>query len=195
MSTCGGHAMHLTHRGFTLPEVLIAMTIGSVLLLGAARFLPALQRAMLAQTRQQALEDEIWQRLYTMAKHVQRAGYCRGLCSGQPLVINPQASCIIVQWDGNSNGVWDRAPAKEPDQTGFRLHDGALETRRGATSCQDKSWDKMTEPETITVEQFSVTHLRPEGFHSQLTLTLAASVTGHPDEHIIARHSVTGYNL
>jgi len=34
--------MQLTEGGFSLLEVLIAMTIGSVLLLSAARFLPAL---------------------------------------------------------------------------------------------------------------------------------------------------------
>ena len=187
--------MQLTTRGFTLLEVLIAMAIGSVLLICTARFLPGLQMAMLQQTRKQALEDEVWQRLYTIAKHVQRAGYCRGVCSGKALMISPQASCIIVQWDGNSNGVWDSAPAKEADQTGFRLQDGALETRRGAASCQDKGWDKMTEPDMITVEQFSVTQQRHNGYHSEVILTLEASVTGHPDERIAARHSVTGYNL
>lgn len=187
--------MHLTTRGFTLLEVLIAMAIGSVLLLCAARFLPGLQMAMLRQTRQQALEDDVWQRLYTVAKHVQRAGYCRGVCNGQPLMINPQASCIIVQWDGNSNGVWDSAPAKEADQMGFRLQDGALESRRGAASCQDKGWDKMTEPDAMVVEQFSVTWQRHNGYHSEVTIALEASVAGHPDERVTARHSVTGYNL
>ena len=195
MSTRTDNTMHLTTRGFTLLEVLIAMAIGSVLLLCAARFLPGLQMAMLQQTRKQALEDEIWQRLYTVAKHVQRAGYCRGVCRGKPLMISPQASCLIVQWDSNSNGVWDSAPVKEADQVGFRLQDGALETRRGATSCQDKGWEKMTEPETIMVEQFSVTLQRHKGYHSEVTLTLEASVTGHRVERVSARHSVTGYNL
>ncbi len=41
---------------FSLIETLIAMAIGAVLLLGAARFLPALQRRVLRQTQQQALE-------------------------------------------------------------------------------------------------------------------------------------------
>ena len=44
--------MPVTCRGFSLPETLIAMAISSVLLLGSARFLPALQWATLRQTRQ-----------------------------------------------------------------------------------------------------------------------------------------------
>ena len=45
-------------RGFSLLEVLIAMAISSVLLLGASRFLPALQLGVLQQMRQQALEED-----------------------------------------------------------------------------------------------------------------------------------------
>ena len=48
-------------RGFSLLEVLIAMAISSILLLGASRFLPALQRGIFQQMRQQALEDDLWQ--------------------------------------------------------------------------------------------------------------------------------------
>jgi prepilin peptidase dependent protein B len=69
--------MSVNERGFSLLEVLIAMAISSILLLSSARFLPALQREILRNTRQLALEDEIWQRAYTVAKHLQRAGYCR----------------------------------------------------------------------------------------------------------------------
>ena len=71
-------------RGFSLLEVLIAMAISSVLLLGASRFLPALQLGVLQQMRQQALEEDLWQPLFTVAKHIQRAGYCAGdTCHGE----------------------------------------------------------------------------------------------------------------
>ena len=60
--------MPVKEQGFSLLEVLIAMAISSVLLLGAARFLPALQRESLTSTRKLALEDEIWLRVFTVAK-------------------------------------------------------------------------------------------------------------------------------
>lgn len=58
--------MPVKEQGFSLLEVLIAMAISSVLLLGAARFLPALQRESLTSTRKLALEDEIWLRVFTV---------------------------------------------------------------------------------------------------------------------------------
>lgn len=187
--------MLINQRGFSLLEVLIAMLIGSVLLISAAKFLPGLQRAMIAQTRKQALDDEVWQRVYTVAKHLQRAGFCRGECQGSPLVINAQGLCVIVQWDGNANGKWDRTPSDESDQTGFRLQDGALETLRGADSCSGKGWEKMTDPRLLNITRFSVAQRKHSGFADELTVTLAASVAGHADEQIAASFSVTGYNL
>ena len=48
--------MPLIPRGFSLAETLISMAIGAILLMGAARFLPALQRQALRQTQQQSLD-------------------------------------------------------------------------------------------------------------------------------------------
>ena len=99
--------MPLIPRGFSLAETLISMAIGAILLMGAARFLPALQRQALRQTQQQSLDNELWQRVYTVAKHLQRAGYCAGQCEGQPLLIASGGRCALVRWDSNSNGAWD----------------------------------------------------------------------------------------
>lgn len=138
--------MSVKQSGFSLPEMLIAMAISAVLLLGSARFLPALQWAALRQTRQQSLENELWQRIYTVAKHLQRAGYCRGLCRGQALYIAGGGDCLLVSWDSNSDGVWNSAPSSESDTTGFRLRDGALETLRGASACSGKGWGENDQP-------------------------------------------------
>lgn len=187
--------MQLTQGGFSLLEVLLAMAIGSVLLLSAARFLPALQTAMLYQTRQQTLEEALWQHLYTLGKHLQRAGYCRGECNGQPLVIGRQGACVIVQWDANSNGRWEHSPLSEAEQTGFRLQNGVLETRQGAESCEEKGWDKITDPATVSVQRFTVVR-QPQGVLTPtLTVTLAAAPYNHPQETTSATYSVLGYNL
>lgn len=60
-----------------------------------------------------------------------------------------------MQWDANSNGIWDREPVKESDQIGFRLKEHVLETLRGATSCEGKGWDKVTNPDAIIIDTFS----------------------------------------
>lgn len=187
--------MSINERGFSLLEVLIAMAISSVLLLGAARFLPALQRDILRNTRYLALEDEVWQRVYTVAKHLQRAGYCRGNCAGEGVMIAGKADCIIARWDANSNGVWETMPAKDADVIGFRLQDNVLETLRGATSCEGKGWDKMTDPAAINIEAFEVERLNVSGFAPVFTLRLRATHNADPQRVMEALYSVTGFNL
>lgn len=182
-------------RGFSLAEVLIALAIGSVLLLSTSRFLPALQGAVLRQTQALALEDELWQRALTVAKHLQRAGYCRGSCSGQPLILGNGGSCALVQWDANGNGHWDPASSAAPEQFGFRLQNAALETLRGATSCEGKNWERITEPTSIQVQAFQVKRLQNSGFAPGLTVTLSAVLTRNPGQSATVQYSVTGYNL
>lgn len=187
--------MSVNERGFSLLEVLIAMAISSILLLSSARFLPALQREILRNTRQLALEDEIWQRVYTVAKHLQRAGYCRGNCVGEGLVISAKGDCVIARWDANSNGVWESSPAKEADTIGFRLQDKVLETLRGATNCNGKGWEKMTDPATIQIEAFQVERLNISEYSPLLTLRLRGVNNVEPQKVIEAVYSVTGFNL
>jgi len=187
--------MPVAQRGFSLIETLIAMAIGSLLLLGASRFLPGLQRAVLQQSRQQALEDELWQRVYTVAKHLQRAGYCRGQCVGNPLIIERSGACVLIKWDANSNGIWDVSSAATSDVIGFRLQNGALETLRGASSCEDNHWDKMTDPQTLRVTRFEISRYSRAGFVPELTITLAAESISRPRRMATAVYSVAGYNL
>lgn len=73
------------------------MAIGSLLLMGACRFLPALQRHILRQGEQLALENELWQRVHAVGKHLQRAGYCRGACGGAGLEPAAGGECLIVR--------------------------------------------------------------------------------------------------
>ena len=187
--------MSVNERGFSLLETLIAMAISSILLLSSVRFLPALQREILRNTRQLVLEDEIWQRVYTVAKHLQRAGYCRGNCVGEGLVISAKGDCVIARWDANSNGVWESGPVKEADSIGFRLQDKVLETVRGATGCTGKGWEKMTDPATMKIEAFQVERLNFSGYSPLLTLRLRGVSNDQPQKVVEAIYSVTGFNL
>jgi prepilin peptidase dependent protein B len=185
--------MPVNQQGFSLVEVLIAMAIGSVLLLTTARFLPALQMATLRQTQRQVMEEEVWQRLLTVSRHIQRAGFCRGACSGEGITL--QSGCVLVRWDGNLNGVWDEAPSANADTTGFRLNDGVLETLRGAMNCTGKGWEKMTDPDFILVDEFSVERLNTAGFAPEFAMTLAVHLKSRPGVQVSAHYSVTGHNL
>ena len=189
-----GRFMSMRQRGFSLIEVLIATAISSLLLVSASRFLPGLQRAVLLQSGQREREEEVWQRLFALGKHLQRAGYCAGNCQGQGLVIGREGSCVIVRWDATSNGNWDNT-ASENDSTGFRLEAGALEMLRGATSCEGKGWEKLTEPDKLVILHFMVRKVEHAGFAPELNIELTASRKGEQREPYQALYEVTGYNL
>ena len=180
-------------QGFSLVEVLVAMAISSVLLLATARFLPALQRAALHQTQKQALEEEIAQRLYTLARHIQRAGFCQGACVGEGLELQP--NCLLARWDSNLNGRWEEAPTQSADVTGFRLQNGVLETLRGATACAGKGWEKMTDPGFAIVDSFVVRRQNISGFAPEFDIELAAHLKARPEMQVSVRFSATGHNL
>ncbi|EPF0315398.1 prepilin peptidase-dependent protein [Enterobacter chuandaensis] len=186
--------MSMKQRGFSLTEVLIATAISSLLLISASRFLPGLQRAVLLQSGQRELEEEVWQRLFALGKQLQRAGYCAGNCQEQGLAIARQGSCIIARWDANSNGRWDRS-ASENDSTGFRLESGALETLRGAISCDGKGWEKLTDPDRLVITHFLVRKVEHAGFAPELNIELSAIHKGEQGKPYQALYAVTGYNL
>lgn len=185
--------MSVNQHGFSLVEVLIAMAISSVLLLSTARFLPALHKAAIIQTQQQALEEEVWQRLFTVARYLQRAGFCRGSCTGEGITLEHQ--CVLVRWDSNLNGVWELKPPGNSDITGFRLNNGALETQRGATNCSGKGWERMTDPDFLSVDAFSIVRHNRSGYAPEFDLTLAAHLALRPEVKASASYSVTGHNL
>lgn len=185
--------MSVKQQGFSLVEVLVAMAISSVLLLATVRFLPALQMAALRQTQRQALEEEVWQRVFTVARQVQRAGFCRGTCGAEGLQI--EAHCILSRWDSNLNGVWEETPAANAEVTGFRLQNGVLETLRGATNCSGKGWEKMTDPNVVIVEAFAVRRQNISGFAPEFIVMLQAHLKRRPEIQVSAYYSVTGHNL
>ncbi|MCK6904446.1 prepilin peptidase-dependent protein [Enterobacter pseudoroggenkampii] len=186
--------MLMRQRGFSLTEVLIATAMSSLLLISASRFLPGLQRAVLLQSGQRELEEEVWQHLFALGKRLQRAGYCAGNCQGQALVTARLGGCVIVRWDANSNGNWDSS-ASENDSTGFRLESGALETQRGATSCEGKGWEKLTDPDRLVITRFVVSKVEHAGFAPEVNIELAAMRKGGQGEPWEASYTVTGYNL
>lgn len=186
--------MLASERGFSLLEVLIATAISSILLMGAARYLPALQRGVLEQTRAQMVEDDVWQRTLVIARHLQRAGYCASrVCAGEAIRLSP--GCALIRWDTRQMNTGAEKAIDNADVTGFRLREGALETLRGATSCDGKGWERMTEPGRLRVDAFSVSRQDLTGFAPVFTVVLMGRSGARGSSPVQASFSVTAYNL
>lgn len=159
-------------RGFTLVEMLVALAIAAILLLGASRFLPLLTAANLRQLMHAQLVDELAQMAFALEKAIRRAGYCHGSCLGQALRLNGgDRGCLLLRWDGNSNGRWEGPAAAESDGYGYRLRNGNLEAQRGVTDCQGAGWEKLNDPRTVRITAF---RLQQQGQRVQFTLEAQA---------------------
>ncbi|MBJ3813830.1 prepilin peptidase-dependent protein [Shimwellia pseudoproteus] len=143
-------------QGFTLPELLLALSLGSLIMLGAMRFLPALQHGALATTQRHQTQTLLWQLALSIGKSVRRAGYCNGQCAGVGLRLFPAGDCLVAQWDFNSNGRWDTSPPDQAEQIAYRLSGTDLEIRRGATDCRGTGWQKMHDPAALRIVSFRV---------------------------------------
>lgn len=144
-------------QGFTLLEMLMSLAIGSLLILGAARTLPQLQRQNLRLMMQAQLHEDMQQIMHTLEKAIRRAGYCHGSC-GRPAqrAMDVTSGCLLVRWDENSNGRWEAAGRDDSEIYGYRLRDNSLEMQRGVTDCRGAGWERLNDPRRTGIHAFAV---------------------------------------
>lgn len=180
----------MKQSGFSLAEMLVALAISSVLLLSAARLLPALQRNNLQILMRVQLQEELQLMMFSLEKSVLRAGYCRGACSGPGLTIGAGGRCLLVRWDENSNGKWEGVESSDSDFYGYRWRDGSLETQRGVDRCDGGGWERLNDPRTVTIEAFRVTKV-----DRQIRLVITAFAKAFPSVRLTAERWFTAANL
>ncbi|EOS95987.1 Prepilin peptidase dependent protein B [Erwinia tracheiphila PSU-1] len=181
----------MKHSGFTLPEILIALAITSVLLLGAARFVPQLQIADLRMLMMLQLNEELRLIMGTLEKAVRRAGYCRGECGeGALSIVQQSGTCLLLRWDENSNGKWEDVENQNSDYYGYRLREGSLEAQRGVDSCTSSGWEKLNDPSAITITAFQVLRV-----NRQIRLKLSGTALAFPQSSVTLESWVTAENL
>lgn len=178
-------------QGFTLLEVLIALAVGSVLMLGATRTLPLLVQHNQRLLMQVQLQEELQQIAWRLGKALQRTGYCHGQCAGPALRIRPPpAACLLLRWDENSNGRWEEPGRDNSEWWGYRLRAGNLEMQRGVASCEGPGWEKLNDPAQVGIRQFAVTR---EG--RQFRLLLSAFAVAWPAVTLTLDQRVSAENL
>ncbi len=129
----------MSRRGFSLAEALIAMAIGSLLLMGPAAFCLPLQRHILRQGEQLALEgSRLWQRVHAVGKHLQRAPGTAGDRAAEPGV-ELAAGGECVRWDARTAG--DGASSSGGRQPPA---DGAGDPARRPGDCRGGGWGEKS---------------------------------------------------
>ncbi|ACS86787.1 prepilin peptidase-dependent protein [Musicola paradisiaca] len=184
-------------RGFTLPEVMLAMGFGSLITLAAAGVLPVLHARVQSSASYFRLEQALSQALFTIEKDVRRAGFCAGACGGLPVTLNTgedgQALCFSLAYDINANGQWEQGERGDAEHYGYRLRNGALEVQTGGAGCQGSRWEKLLDPAEIKLTRFVVR--RQAGEHQRLYfLTLEGHWTSHPAISLNVTRWVAGRN-
>ncbi|MDR0805870.1 MAG: prepilin peptidase-dependent protein [Enterobacteriaceae bacterium] len=157
--------------GFSLIEMLLAMLLISMMMVGAAAMYPELQRQSMNLYRLYRLEQAMRQVLLTLEKDMRRAGFLFNDEKNQMenpvrLSAHPQSaanSCIIIQYDLNHNGTIDPTESANAEQFAYRWLNGAIEQARGVDNCNGSGWEKLLDPAEIVITQFII---EPVNHHS-----------------------------
>ena len=179
--------MSVKAAGFSLMEMLIAMALSAILMLGALRLLPHLQRQNLqlqSQRRGPAARPPILPR---REPAIRRAGYCHGSCQGTPLII--QQGCLLVRWDENSNGRWEGPEHEESEWYGYRLRNQRLEMQRGVSRCDTSGWESLSEPATLIVSELVFTR-----HERQVRVTLGGASSHFPARPLRLQSVASAHN-
>lgn len=187
-SHAGNAAMHLKQKGFTLPEVLMALSIGSFLMLSSAQLYPLLRQRSQSLGRHFQLDQLLRSAAFNIEKDLRRSGFCNGECEGSSVVLGNSAgeashSCVIIAYDLNRNGRWEPAGSNEAEHFGYRLRDGGIEMQRAAANCSGNGWDKLLDPAEVNVTAFMVTRLSNEKSAPLFSIDLAAQWRKAPEIH------------
>ncbi|RLM25890.1 prepilin-type N-terminal cleavage/methylation domain-containing protein [Brenneria alni] len=179
-------------QGFTLPEILLALSLGSLIMLSAAQLYPILRTQSQNSAQYFRLEQLFNQVVFGIEKDLRRAGFCAGECQGRAISIGEYPgemaqSCLNVSYDLNLNGVWDGGEQQDAESFGYRLRSGALEIQSGAHNCQGDRWEKLFDPREVILTQFRLRRLVDRSGAMLYELQLAGYWTKNP----VIRRNIT----
>ncbi|SLM64167.1 MULTISPECIES: prepilin peptidase-dependent protein [Dickeya] len=183
--------------GFTLPEMMLAMAAGSLVMLSVAQILPLLRARIQENTSQLRLEQLFNQVMLGIEKDIRRAGFCHGDCQGRALTLQldgeGQVSCLSLTYDVNRNGRWESGADADPEFFSYRLRENALEVQTGGPACQGNRWEKLLDPAEVIITQFRVLPLS-SGVLPRYRLLLEGYWVGRAGKRWRSESLVTGRN-
>ncbi|CFR06345.1 prepilin peptidase dependent protein B [Yersinia frederiksenii] len=199
-SVTSGHSLQEYMAGFTLPEMMLALSIGSLIIMAASQTFPKLRQQISYLQQHYHLELALSQVMAALEKDLRRAGFCHGECQGKAVTTHNYPgettnSCLIVAYDLNHNGRWEGEKHPQSEYFGYRLHNKALEGQRGELNCSARGWEKLFDPQEITITHFSVNQLPRQVSGQIYRVQLAGQRKSHPAIHHQLTYTIRGNNL
>ncbi|QLK62355.1 prepilin peptidase-dependent protein [Enterobacteriaceae bacterium Kacie_13] len=187
-------------QGFTLPEVMMAMGVGSMLMLSAAQIYPLMRQRSQSLGRYYQLDQLLRQTSFTIEKDLRRAGFCNGVCDGKTIILGNASgeiagSCVIAIYDLNRNGHWEKTGSAESEYFGYRLRQGGIEIQRGASECNSAGWEKLLDPAEVYVTRFVVSEHSGLNAGHLFSLELEAHWSKDPLVHRQIIVQVAGHSI
>ncbi|MDN0095947.1 prepilin peptidase-dependent protein [Yersinia rohdei] len=200
VAATSGHLGHKYRAGFTLPEMMLALSIGSLIIMAATQTFPKLRRQISVLQQHYHLELVLNQAVTALEKDLRRAGFCHGECQGEAMTTHHYPgetanSCLIVAYDFNRNGRWEGEKHQESEYFGYRLRNKALESQRGELNCSGRGWEKLLDPQEVTVMHFSVELLPSQTLGKVYLVQLVGQKTGNPAIYHQITYRIRGSNL
>nr|WED68156.1 prepilin peptidase-dependent protein [Pectobacterium colocasium] len=147
-----------------MPEILLALSLGSLIMLSAAQLYPLLRGQSQDSAQLFRLEQLFSQVAMGIEKDIRRAGFCAGACQGKAISMGnypgeAENSCLNVSYDLNRNGAWDGGEQQDAESFGYRLRAESLEIQSGAHNCQGDRWEKLFDPQEVVLTLFRLQRL------------------------------------
>lgn len=165
--------MQLKHQklsGFTLLELMIAMSVAMVIMAGTLGVFLAMVKQSRALLEANRLDRDLTNAMSIMVTDIQRAGYW-GLAStsktnpfmttGSTDIAVTGGNCILFTYDSNGDGSLPGVGTGTDDKRyGYRLSGGAIQYRpvNGSNfTCAAASgtWTNLTDPSVVTISALS----------------------------------------
>ncbi len=183
--------------GFSLLEMVIALLIGSILLLSITTFYPHLVKYAINSYRQFRLEQVLYQATHSLEKDLSRAGFMLPI-GEEGVIMSTYDSipfCIIIYYSYTRNHYWQLTTSNR-DRFAYRLKNGQLAHKRGSSDCTSHDWERLIDPTEINITEFSVIkHNNPLSKAVYFTIRLAAHWQGFPAIHHQLIRTVIGENM
>lgn len=145
--------------GFSLIEMLIVISLSSIVLLSASKILPGIQWNVLQIYQRHRLMQVLKQTLIPLENDLRRAGFIATKIGNNPLNsvrIEPESSCVMIIYDSRLSGQFNLSTGVNSDIYAYRVINNALEHQRGVTNCQSRGWEKLNDPAEIKIISFQL---------------------------------------